>query len=85
MSYTTATIPVNGKSIESDGRVRLDIVYTGDASEPAPASVLAGDPNVSAPRLSVPLATNEVLAFNFNGTAVPSGLSVSAWFAWVES
>lgn len=31
------------------------------------------------------LSVNEVLAFNFNGAALPAGLSVSAFVQWAES
>jgi hypothetical protein len=63
-------------------------IWSGRVSSPAPASTGVGNSNVTLElgRANIKLAgINDVLAFNFNGAALPAGLSVSAWFAWVEN
>lgn len=63
-------------------------VWSGRVSSPAPATGGVGNVNIALDfqRNSIKLAgINDVLAFNFNGALLPAGLSVSAWFAWMES
>lgn len=62
-------------------------IWSGRLSSPAPATTGVGNVNVvlDLNRPGILLAgAGDVLAFNFNGAALPAGLSVSAWFAWYE-
>lgn len=63
-------------------------LWSGRVSSPAPGTSGVGNVNVtlelgsSGTKLA---GVTDVLAFNFNGAALPAGLSVTAWFAWMES
>lgn len=62
-------------------------VWSGRVPAPTPATAGIGNPNVqvvfSFPNLKLSGA-NDVLAWNFNGAALPAGLSVTAYFWWTE-
>lgn len=62
-------------------------LWSGRVSSPTATGVgdVSLDLTPTLQRMSLTLPTNGVLAFNFNGAALPAGLSVSAWFAWIEN
>lgn len=78
-----ATYTANPTAGTLDGRI-----WTGRVSSPAPANSGVGSSNVFLDMLRnipITLASGEMVAWNFNGVALPAGLSVTAWFAWVET
>lgn len=63
-------------------------IWSGRVSSPAPATGGVGNVNIALDfqRNSIKLAgINDVLAWNFNGAALPAGLSVVAWVQWMET
>lgn len=65
-------------------------VWAGRVPSPAPATSGIGNANIEVggvlSRQGLQLVgVGDTLAFNFNGVALPAGLSVVAWFSWTES
>lgn len=95
-SATVAAVPKSGSQAATAVARRytanptagnlVGAAWTGRLASPAPATAGMGLAEKVCDNLNISLADiNEVLAFNFNGAALPTGLSVSAWFAWVEN
>lgn len=64
-------------------------IWSGRVSSSAPATAGMGTANIDLSGLlqrnQLTLRSTDSLAWNFNGVALPAGLSVMAWVAWTEN
>lgn len=86
-AYPAATATVLQYTANPTPGTTVGSLWSGRVVSPAPASVASVvGRDVDFLRQPVVLSgVNDVLAWNFNGVALPAGLSVQAWVAWEES
>lgn len=87
-SYPAATATVLSYTANPTAGTLIGPVWTGRMLSPAPASVVplfSRELDFIRQTPIVLSGVTDVLAWNFNGAVLPSGLSVQAWVSWDES
>lgn len=87
--FPAATAEVRAYTVNPTAGALAGRLWAGRVASPAPANAGIGNANLdltaTLQRMSVTIPPGVMVAFNFNGAALPAGLGVAAWFAWSES
>lgn len=87
-AFSAATATVRQYTANPTAGTLVGASWNGRVVSPAPASAIAASVNVCLDYLRQPIVltgAGDVLAWNFNGVALPTGLSVQAVVSWEES
>lgn len=87
-AYPAATATVLQYTANSTGGGTLiGAIWSGRIAAPAPATAVGNTDKVidmALGNLATLTGTTDVLAWNFNGVALPTGLSLTPWVMWTE-
>lgn len=86
-AYPAATATVLQYTVNPTAGISIGAIWSGRVAAPAPATAVGNTEKiieVPTGTLAILTGTADVLAWNFSGVALPSGLSITPWVMWTE-
>lgn len=87
-AYPAATATVLQYTVNPTAGTAIGAIWSGRVAAPAPATAVGNTEKIielsSMGQLATLTGTTDVLAWNFNGAALPAGLSITPWVVWTE-